>query len=103
MSVATPTPLKLGDVAAGTSKRTPPHPGHRFSPPGPPTVAELDQLVSTPDPAMPIGPVITDATSGLTGLCAVLVAVAGTAAVLAACVQRPEGSVRLRGDAQLVE
>ena len=46
---------------------------------------------------------ITDATSGLTGLCAVLVAVAGTAAVLAACVQRPEGSVRLRGDAQLVE
>jgi len=50
-----------------------------------------------------LGAVIAEATGSLTGLFAVLVAVGGTAAVLAACVPRSAASVRLRGDAQLVE
>ena len=50
-----------------------------------------------------LGAVIADATGGQTGLFTVLVVVAGTAAVLAACVQRSAASVRLRGHAQLVE
>ena len=50
-----------------------------------------------------LGAVIAEVTGGLTGLFMVLVGVAGTAAVLAACVERSASSVRLRGDAQLVK
>ena len=50
-----------------------------------------------------LGALIADATGGLNGLFAVLVVVAATAAVLAACVQRSAASVRPGGHAELVE